>query len=445
MENQKQKFGLFTTISMIVGVVIGSGIFFKTDDILIATNGNVFLGAMVLIVGAIGIIFGGLSVSNYAKKTSEAGGLITYIELAWGKTMGYLAGWFQAVFYFPAIIAILAWVAAIYTGHLFGITNPFDIRLWIISICVVVAIYGLNIINTIAAGKFQNITLVIKVAALLLLSTLGFIFGDMSNMASGPSINEALTTGFFTGLVATAFSYDGWFVAPAIAHEIKNPKKNLRKALVIAPLIILAVYLFYFLGITAFLGPQNVIDLGDQSVGVLAESMFGPFGGKLVYIAVIISILGTVNGLVLGYIRLPYSLSLRGSFPKSEQFVHVNKKYDIPMKSAFLSLVLCLVWLSFHALSVFGIELGPLHFRGLQIDALPIVLTYFFYIALFVRLIIDEIKTKELGISHGFIYPILACIGSLLIIYGGVTQEGAPIYFVISFIGIYAGYLFMKR
>ncbi len=156
MENQKQKFGLFTTISMIVGVVIGSGIFFKTDDILLASNGNIILGALLLVLGAVGIVFGGLCVSQYAKENSEAGGLITYAEMAWGKTLGYLSGWFQTIFYYPAIIAVLAWIAAIYTGHLFGISNPHDIRLWVITLLIIIISFTLNILNTKAAGKFQN-------------------------------------------------------------------------------------------------------------------------------------------------------------------------------------------------------------------------------------------------------------------------------------------------
>lgn len=445
MENQKQKFGLFTTISMIVGVVIGSGIFFKTDDILLASNGNIILGALLLVLGAVGIVFGGLCVSQYAKENSEAGGLITYAEMAWGKTLGYLSGWFQTIFYYPAIIAVLAWIAAIYTGHLFGISNPHDIRLWVITLLIIIISFTLNILNTKAAGKFQNITLVIKIAALLILSILGLVFGDIANITHGPKLSQSLSTGMFAGLIACAFSYDGWFVAPAIAHEIKDPKRNLSKALVLSPLIILGIYLMYFFGISIYLGSDTVISLGDQSVGIIAESLFGSFGGKAVYIAVIISILGTINGLVLGYIRLPYSLALRERFPLSDIFRKLNTKLDIPVQSAFLTAVLVLIWVGLHSLSVFDVSIGSLKFIGLQIDSLPIVLTYFFFSTLYIRLILTELRAHTYGFRYGILYPTLAILGACLVIYGGLTQPGALIYFIISFIGIALGYFLMKK
>ena len=96
MENTTQrKFGLITTIAMIVGIVIGSGIFFKTDNILAAVNGSVFLGVLAWALGGFGIIFGGLSIAVLARRDEHVGGLITYCEMTWGKQLGYLAGWFQ--------------------------------------------------------------------------------------------------------------------------------------------------------------------------------------------------------------------------------------------------------------------------------------------------------------------------------------------------------------
>ena len=219
MKKQTKKFGLTTSIAMIAGIVIGSGIFFKTDDILLATGGNVLHGVILLVVGAMGIIFGGLVVAQYAKETSEAGGLISYTEKAWGKTVGYLAGWFQTIFYFPALVAILAWICAIYIGLFFGITNPNDPFIWITSLILIFFFFILNIINTQKAGQFQTVTLFIKLFALASLSIIGIVFGNTSNLVSPntiTSINQ--TPNLFAGLIACAFAYDGWFVAPSIAH-----------------------------------------------------------------------------------------------------------------------------------------------------------------------------------------------------------------------------------
>lgn len=444
-EKNTEKFGLFTTIAMIVGIVVGSGIFFKADDILISANGSPFIGALILTVGAVGIVFGGLCVSTYARKNSAAGGLITYIEMAFGDTAGYLAGWFQTIFYYPAIIAILSWIGAVYFGMMFGIKDTKDIRIWIASGVIILGCYGLNILNTYLAGKFQNITVSIKMVILFLIAVLGFVFGKPSNIISNVPLQDSITSSLFVGLIASAFSYDGWFVAPSIAHEIKNPKKNLTKALIISPLIILGIYLLYFLGITYYLGADNVMQLGDASIGTMANQLFGHFGETFIYVAIIISILGTVNGLILGYIRLPYSLAIRGRFPKSTTFNTLNDRFDIPVPSAILSFILVISWLCLHALSVYNISFMSFSFGALQVDNLPIVLTYFFYVLLYIRLIINFIKSKEEGIAFGLIYPLLAIIGAGLVIYGGITQPGVLLYFLISFIGIFVGYLLMKK
>ena len=87
---EKKKYGLFTSIGMIVGIVIGSGIFFKSDNILVATNGSIFLGVLVFCIAAFGIIFGSLSIAELASRDSKAGGIITYAENSYNKKRFYM-------------------------------------------------------------------------------------------------------------------------------------------------------------------------------------------------------------------------------------------------------------------------------------------------------------------------------------------------------------------
>ena len=118
---KEKDYGLFTTIAMIVGVVIGSGIFFKSDNILIATNGSIALGVLVFCIAAIAIIFGSLTISELAARNSEAGGLIAYAEQSYNKSIACAFGWFQTFLYFPTLIAVVAYVAGIYICLLFGV------------------------------------------------------------------------------------------------------------------------------------------------------------------------------------------------------------------------------------------------------------------------------------------------------------------------------------
>ncbi|TFG82605.1 MAG: amino acid permease, partial [Erysipelotrichales bacterium] len=318
MENQqKRKFGLLTTSAMIVGIVIGSGIFFKTDNILAAVNGSVFLGVLAWIVGGIGIIFGGLTIAVLAKRDEHVGGLITYCEMTWGKTLGYLAGWFQIMFYYPALVAVVSWVGAMYMSELFGWTTagtffgvayawvpawqfPFSLTEWTLTLGIIAIFFTLNSFATRAAGKFQSFAMIVKVSALFVLAFTGLTFGNPVAVTQFADAGH-IGSGFIAALVPIAFAFDGWQVAPSIAHEIKNPKRNLPLALTFAPLLIMLIYIAYFIGLNAVLGPEKILSLGDSAVSVFAQQFFGNVGYRVVLVAVVLSVLGTSNGLILGY------------------------------------------------------------------------------------------------------------------------------------------------
>jgi basic amino acid/polyamine antiporter, APA family len=422
---QKRKFGFLTTIAMIAGIVIGSGIFFKTDDILSAVGGNLLLSSLGWVLGAIGIIFGGLTVAQYAKKEDTVGGIITYSEMAWGKTMGYLAGWFQVVFYYPALVAIIAWVAASYILVLFGAPGPFSSGeftsfSWLLTVLLMVVFFLFNSFATVYAGKFQSLALVIKVSALLVLAFLGLVFGNPVTALRAASTGGSMS-GLFVALISIGFAYDGWLVAPSIAHEIKNPKRNLPLALAVAPILIMLIYLGYTIGISSLLGVDQVMGLGNAAVGEVATRFFGPIGPKLVFTAVVISILGTFNGLILGYIRLPYALAVRDEIFMSQKLSVIDKKFDIPLASALLTFVISFVWLILHFMSTSGVATyGIMLFDGLEIDGLPIVLTYVFYVTLYIGVMVRK-KKDNLSFINGVVFPLLATLGALLVIYGGFT------------------------
>jgi len=446
---QKRKFGFLTTISMIAGIVIGSGIFFKTDDILASVGGNLLLSSLGWVIGAVGIIFGGLTVAQYAKKEDMVGGIITYSEMAWGKTMGYLAGWFQVVFYYPALVAIIAWVAASYILVLFGWPGPFSSGeftsfSWILTVLLMVVFFLFNSFATVSAGKFQSFALITKVSALIILAGLGLVFGQPVSAIRAASTGGSMS-GLFVALISIGFAYDGWLVAPSIAHEIKDPKRNLPLALTIAPILIMVIYLGYTIGLSSILGVDQVMGLGNAAVGEVATRFFGSFGPKLVFTAVVISILGTFNGLILGYIRLPFALAVRKEIFMSDKLAKVHERFDIPLASALLTFAISLVWLALHFMSTSGVvTYGILWFDGLEIDGLPIVLTYVFYVTLYVGVLVRK-KKDNLSFVNGIVFPVLAIAGALLVIYGGLSAPKFNVYFIISLLGIGAGLLLRPK
>lgn len=125
---KKNEYGLFTAVGMIVGIVIGSGIFFKSDNILVATNGSIALGVLLFCVAAIGIVFGSLTISELAGRSSKAGGIITYAEESWNKSVACALGWFHTFLYYPTLVAVVSWVAGIYICMLFGLNGTLELQ-----------------------------------------------------------------------------------------------------------------------------------------------------------------------------------------------------------------------------------------------------------------------------------------------------------------------------
>ncbi len=463
MDNQqKRKFGLLTTCAMIVGIVIGSGIFFKTDNILAAVNGSVLLGVLAWIVGGIGIIFGGLTIAVLAKRDEHVGGLITYCEMTWGKTLGYLAGWFQIMFYYPALVAVVSWVAAMYLSELFGWTTagtffgaaatwvpawkfPFSLTEWVITLIILFVFFALNSFATKAAGRFQSFAMIVKVSALIILAITGLTFGNPLAVTHFSDAGR-IGSGFFAALVPIAFAFDGWQVAPSIAHEIKNPKRNLPLALTFAPLLIMLIYIAYFVGLNAVLGPDKILTLGDSAVSVFAQQFFGNVGYRVVLVAVVLSVLGTSNGLILGYIRLPYALGLRGELFWSKRFSAIHPKYDIPLFSSLFCILISLVWLALHFASTSGaIFMNWSMFKGLAVDELSIVLIYIFMILIYFGVIKDFLQKKVSSWIYGILFPVLAILGAATAVYGGFLSPMVAIYLIVSILGIVAGLLVKPR
>ena len=108
----KERYGLFTAICMVVGIVIGSGVFFKAQDILNYTDGNILLGVLAWVIGGIVMIICAFNFANFATKYVKVNGIVDYAEAAVGPRYAYMTGWFLSTIFFPAMTSVLAWVSA---------------------------------------------------------------------------------------------------------------------------------------------------------------------------------------------------------------------------------------------------------------------------------------------------------------------------------------------
>ncbi|MBU3102713.1 APC family permease [Clostridium gasigenes] len=434
---KKNEYGLFTTVGMIVGVVIGSGIFFKSDNILVATNGSIALGVLVFCIAAIGIVFGSLTISELAARSSKAGGIITYAEESYNKSIACALGWFHTFLYYPTIIAVVSWVAGIYICMLFGFNSTLEIQI-LIGLVVMTVTYIMNILSAKLGGIFQNASTIIKIIPLIVIAIAGTLFGETSTVILS-DITSMKSFGWIAAIAPIAFSFDGWIMATSIGHEVKDSKRNLPKALVMAPLFILAIYLLYFVGISMYIGTETIMNLGDAHVALVANNLFGPFGAKIILIFVVISILGAVNGVIMGHTRLPYSLAIRGMFPKYKTFSKVNDKIGMPVQSSIIAFLISLIWLLAHY-----IILKSKILNNSDISEISITINYLLYIILYFKVFKMGISGEIKGLWRGKLNPILATVGSLIILAGSIQNSLFWVYASISLSVLIAAILFWK-
>lgn len=434
MQNQlEKKFGLSTAIAMVVGIVIGSGVFFKAEVVLKATGGNMPLGIGAWAIVGLIMIICSYSFAIMATKYEKVNGVVDYAEVGVGEKYGYYVGWFMATIYNPTITSVLAWVSARYTCVLLG----WDITggpCMTIAGFYLVAIYAINSLSPVIAGKFQVTTTVVKLIPLVLMAVVGTVIGLSNGMTVhnfshvvDPSVS--MGGGLFASVVAVAFAYEGWIIATSINAELKDAKKNLPRALVLGSLIVVSVYITYYIGLAGAVTTEALMESGEAGAKLAFQNIFGSVGGTLIFVIVIVSCLGTLNGLMIGCTRGMYALAARNRGPVPEAFVQVDKFTNMPVNSSILGLLLCSFWLLyFYGANLTAPWFGPFCF---DTSELPIVTLYGAYIPIFLMLIKKE---KDLSAFKRFVMPALSIIGCVFMVIAACFAHGmAVFYYLIVF------------
>ncbi len=428
MENKlTKKYGLITAICMVVGIVIGSGIFFKAQNILTATKGNVWLSTLAWAIGGLVMIICSAQFAVMATKYEKVNGVVDYAEETCGKRYAYYVGWFVTTIYYPAMTSVLAWVSARYFGELFG-WGLASAEVLALSGFFLVASYVLNAFSPKIAGYFQVSTTVIKLIPLVLMAIVGVIYGFATgtltdNFAGNVEIfvgvvdpKSAGGSELFAGVCATAFAYEGWIIATSINSEIKNAKRNLPLALLFGSIIVVAIYLLYNIGVA---GGADVGTLINKGATTAFYNIFGKVGGAILSIFIVISCLGTLNGLMVGCTRGLYSIASRNEGPSPKMFSQVDSVTNMPTNSSIFGLFVCAFWL----LYFYGANLTSGWFGVFNFDSseLPIITIYGMYVPM---LIVWIIKEKELGVFKRFILPIASIAGCLFLCFVAVVSHG---------------------
>lgn len=435
-----KRYGLMTAICMVVGIVVGSGVFFKAQSVLQSTHGDMPLGILAWIIGGLVMLVCALGFSTLATKYEKVNGIVDYAEATVGPRYAYFVGWFTATIYYPAMTSVLAWLTARYTLEFVHSMNP-DLVLSeggpvVGTECMVLALlfmcfaYAVNALSPKLAGHFQVTTTIIKLVPLVLMAVVGIIYG-----ISTGQLTENFTTAadfaaeetvvnvspLFGAVVATAFAYEGWIIATSINSEIKDSKKNLPIALTVGSLIIMAIYVLYYIGVAGGASNEQLINEGAT---VAFTNIFGNILGNVLNLFVAVSCFGTLNGLMLASTRGIYAIAARGEGPAHEVFGQIDEKTNMAHNSAIFGLMVCACWFVFF----YGANLAPSNWFGLfsfDSSELPIITIYAVYFPIFISFMK---KGKEFGAVRRYVIPGLALAGSAFMVIAAVFAHGIKPY-----------------
>ncbi len=437
MENQLEKrYGLFTAISMVVGIVVGSGVFFKAEKILVCTDGRTSLGILAWIIGGVIMVSCAYVFGVMASRYEKCNGIVDYAEQMLGKRYGYIVGWFMATIYYPTLTSVLAWITARYFSILIGwdITGA---QCMVLAGFLLIVAFVSNALSPVIAGKVQVASTVIKFIPLVLMAVVGTIFGFKTGMTFENFNYVAVDAGpvslaLFTAVCATSFAYEGWIIATSINSEIRDSKRNLPKALFWGTIIIVIIYVAYYIGLAGAVDNETMMAGGEAAAKIAFTTVFSKIGGTGVFVLIVISCYGVLNGLMMGNVRGFYSLAIRGQGYNPRMLSQVDKATNMPVNASIIGLLMAGWWLLyFYGANLTDTWFGPFSF---DTSELPIITIYAMYIPIFLVFMKRE---KDLNGFKRYFMPVLAICGSIFMVIAAIFSHGmACFYYIILFAAI---------
>ena len=352
-----RQLGLFDSSMVMVGIVIGSGIFLTTGIMAksIPSGGLILLAWLV---GGLLTLAGALTYAELGAAMPEAGGQYVYLREAYGPMAGFLFGWILFLVYMTGGIAALALAFAEYIGYFFPYlgTNHIIVTLDIpllkgslhyslsagqmIGVSVIILLSIVNFIGVGLGKSIQNVFTVIKIGTIAAIIILGFAIGkgtppELAMDPAGMSFGSIII-GFGVALVAVAWAFDGWNNVNFVAGEIKNPRRNLPLALILGTLGITFLYVlinYIYLYALPMQETIGVVRIAEKATGAL----FGSSTGTLISALVIVSVFGSLNGSILVGPRVYFAMAKDGLF--FQKVAHVHPRFRTPGFSILIQAV----------------------------------------------------------------------------------------------------------
>lgn len=339
-ENLKRKLGLGAATALAVGTTIGSGIFSSIGEVANACGAPLFVILSFLIGGIINIP-ANLCYAELATAYPEDGGQYVYFREAGYKPLAFLCGWISFLATDPPSISIMAIAIANYLSYFIPVSG-----LWLkfVATALVIIFMILHLRSVESGGKFQSFITAFKILPFAFLIGLGFFYINKDNMSS--SANIATTSSgilaLLAGISATTWSFDGMAAVCYMTGEIKEPKKNMPRALIISVLLITILYVLLSTVIVGLLPISDIINSNAPVAQAASKIPFiGSSSGTLVAIMAIIVIIGSMSSCIMFQPRIEYAMAKDGLFFKS--FAKVHPKWETPYFSILIQCAIAII------------------------------------------------------------------------------------------------------
>ncbi len=432
MEQKKAKYGLMTGVAMVVGVVIGAGIFIKSGKVMAASGDNMWLALTAWLVGGLIMIASGFCFAKYATKISKYNGLVDYLEVASNKKFAYYAGYYSSMIYYPVTGANISIFASGYLLKYFLGNKLFEASyswsIYVLALAFLTFFLLINYFSPWLSNKFQVSAMVIKLIPIVMLM-ITILFATLIPQFNGRSIispffdkpGEIATANFGDSIKITAFAYNGWISATAINGDLKDSKKNLPRALIGGTIAIMIFYITFFIGLAVML-TNSGLSGDEQSSTTVFSNLMGTFGVIFMTAVVIISCLGNANAMIVCSSHGLYGLAIRGDGFVPEKMVKTRKNNYTwrPYLLTYSMMVFFIIVFFFgratkeYSITEDNVVITSNLFPSLRyldsIDEMVCSLIYLFYIPVYFYMMKYFL---ELKVVSRFIFPIIATAGAI--------------------------------
>lgn len=332
----KREIGVFGGVSIIGGIMVGSGIFYLGSYVLERTGMNSGMALICWIIAGIISLFGGLCYAELGTAMPRAGGRVIYLNEAFHPVVGFMAGFTDWLVGGPGSIAAVS-IALMTVFRSFFDISDFGIKAAAIVLIIAATLY--NLVGVKLASFIQSLSMIAKLIPVAIVMLAALFVGKISpDLSLGGAVEHAQATDssvfgmIAIAVVASLWAYEGWSNLNTVAEEIKNPSRNLPLSLIIGIGGVTILYTLFNFAIMKVLPHEEIVSMinsGDLYLGTaVAKKVLGSAGAIVVSVGMILAMFGSMNGMILAQPRMYYAMAEEGHFFKC--FTKLHPKYKVP-------------------------------------------------------------------------------------------------------------------